>query len=293
MKLDIQNISKKYGQISALNEFSVTLTEGVYGFLGPNGAGKTTLMNILCLLLKADTGTVYLDDKDINLQKKKYLSDIGYMPQYAQLYEDFTLEEYLYYIGALKKIEKNQLEKRVDKLLQDVNLEKVRGNKLKTFSGGMKQRAMLVQALLNDPKILILDEPTAGLDPNQRIKVRNLIAKMSKDKIVLISTHVVGDVEFISNKIILIQEGYCIACQSPQQLLHEIHGKVKIIPLDESNVDKFQEQYLVSSLFYENDRLYARVIDKEGKYTEGIDTYPSLEDVYIYYFGDKNEIDEI
>lgn len=293
MKLDIHDITKNYGAITALDGFSICLTEGIYGLLGPNGSGKTTLMNILSLLLKPDSGKVYLDDVDICLLKQEYLNYIGYMPQYARLYEDFTLEEYLYYIGALKNIGKKQLENQVEKLLKDVNLEKVRCHKLKTFSGGMKQRAMLAQALLNDPKILILDEPTAGLDPNQRIKVRNLIAKLSINKIVLISTHVVSDVEFISRKIILIQAGKCIAYDSPQCLQKDIHGKVKIIAVSESNIDNLQEEYLVSGLFYENDKLYARIIVKEAKYGEGIDVYPSLEDVYIYYFGDKNEIAEI
>lgn len=290
MKLEIRNITKTYGHVTALDDFSISLDEGIYGVLGPNGAGKTTFMNILCLLLDMDQGMLLLDHKDIQGQKLSYLNLLGYMPQYSQLYEDFTLEEYLYYIGALKGIKKPLLKERVTSLLKDVNLLEQRKAKIKTFSGGMKQRTMLVQALLNDPKILILDEPTAGLDPKQRIKLRNLIARMSKDKIVLISTHVVSDVEFISKEIILIKAGKCIAFDSPQNLQKEIVGKTIVVEIQEEEVENLQKDYFVSSLFYETNQLYAKVVLKENQtVTKGKMVYPSLEDVYLYHFGDCDE----
>lgn len=288
MNLEIRNVTKAYGKCIALDDFSISLHEGIYGLLGPNGAGKTTLMNILCTLLKSNKGSILLDGVDIVKMKSDYLNMLGYMPQYTQLYEDFTLEEYIYYMGALKGIQKQAIKERAPQLLRDVHLEEQRGMKLKTFSGGMKQRVMLVQALLNNPKILILDEPTAGLDPKQRISLRNLIAKMSKDKIVLISTHVVSDVEFISKEIILIKHGTCIAFDCPQILQKEIQGQTKVVELQEQDMEEFQKEYFVSSLFYEGTMLYARVVLKEEQKVEGKSVYPTLEDVYLYHFGEDD-----
>lgn len=289
MKLEINNITKTYHNIKALDHFSVTLQEGIYGLLGPNGAGKSTLMNTICTLIKEDEGEILLDGKSILKHKKEFLNQLGYMPQYPQLYEDFTLEEYLYYIGALKNIEKSKLEKNIDYLLKEVGLKEVRNKKIKEFSGGMKQRAMLIQALLNDPKILILDEPTAGLDPKQRIKIRNLISKLGQNKIVLISTHVVSDVEFIAKKIILIKQGKCIACESPYHLQKSIQGHVEIVQIKEIEIDDIYNKNLISSLFYEGKQLYGRIVHNQECQIKGEQVFPSLEDVYLYHFGENNE----
>ena len=284
MELRIENLTKAYGDVLALNHFTAEFTPGIYGILGPSGAGKSTFMNILCLLKQADGGKIQYDGKDIRKLQEKYLKKVGYMPQHFCLYDDFTLEEYLYYIGALKGIPRRVLKERVEKLTEEVKLSDVCGKKLKTFSGGMKQRAMLVQALLNNPEILILDEPTAGLDPQKRIEIRNLIARLSKNKIVLIATHVVSDIEFIANHIVLLKKGNIVAIDSPGHLLEQIRQNVCEIEVQEQEIKKLEKEYLISNLHYVEGKLFARIILKDqskiGNYV-----YPNLEDVYLYYFG--------
>ena len=196
MELSINNVSKSYKQNKALSGFTLTFSPGVYALLGPNGSGKSTLMNIITGNLKKDSGTITYDGKDISRMGTEYLSLLGYMPQYPGIYPQFTAEEYLYYIAALKGV-KDPAEQ-ITEVLREVELDDVRSMKTSTFSGGMKQRLALAQAVIGDPKILLLDEPTAGLDPKQRIAVRNYISKISLDKIVIIATHVVSDIEYIA-----------------------------------------------------------------------------------------------
>lgn len=284
MELRVENLTKSYGDVTALNHFNLEFQPGIYGLLGPNGAGKSTFMNLLCLLKKANSGKILYNGKDICKLEEAYLKKIGYMPQYFCLYDDFTLEEYLYYIGALKGVPKRILKERVQRLAEEVLLVDVLGKKLKTFSGGMKQRAMLAQALLNNPEILILDEPTAGLDPQKRIEIRNLIARLGKDKIVLIATHVVSDVEFIANRIILIKKGEVLAVDSLTGLLEKMKDHVREIQVEEAQIKTLEKQHLVSNLHYVEGKLYARVILNK-KSQVGDLVYPNLEDVYLYYFG--------
>lgn len=286
-KLEINNISKTYkkGTVKALDDFSVTLTPGVYGLLGPNGAGKSTLMNIITDNLNADSGEVLYDGENIKKLGKDYRSVLGYMPQQQGLYDDFTLNRFLWYMSALKGLKKKEAKEKIISLLETVNLTESAHKKLGGFSGGMKQRALISQALLNDPEILILDEPTAGLDPKERIRIRNFISEIAEDKIVLISTHVVSDIEFIAKEIILLKEGKLISHNTCNSLTKEIENKVFEVEIEKEELKYFQENYRVSNLFHSGDKITVRIVTDNPPENHIIQTAkPTLEDLYLYVF---------
>ena len=285
--LEIQNISKTYkkGTVKALDGFSVTLTSGVYGLLGPNGAGKSTLMNIITDNLNADRGEVFYDGEDIKKLGKNYRTVLGYMPQQQGLYDDFTLNRFLWYMAALKGLKKKEAKAKITSLLETVNLKGSAHKKLGSFSGGMKQRALIAQALLNDPKILILDEPTAGLDPKERIRIRNFISEIAENKIVLISTHVVSDIEFIAKEIILLKGGRLVSHDTCQNLVKQIENKVFEIETDKENLKYFQDNYRVSNLCHNEDKIIVRLVTDDPPENHKIHlTKPTLEDLYLYVF---------
>ena len=293
MKLEIKNISKTYkkGTVKALDDFSVTLTPGVYGLLGPNGAGKSTLMNIITDNLNADSGEVLYDGENINKLGKDYRSVLGYMPQQQGLYDDFTLNRFLWYMAALKGLKKKEAKEKIISLLETVNLTESAHKKLGGFSGGMKQRALIAQALLNNPEILILDEPTAGLDPKERIRIRNFISEIAEDKIVLISTHVVSDIEFIAKEIILLKEGKLISHNTCNSLTKEIENKVFEVEIEKENLKYFQENYRVSNLFHSGDKITVRIVtDTPPKNYKPKPVPPTLEDLYLYVFEIKHSL---
>lgn len=286
-KLDIKNISKTYknGTVKALDDFSVTLTPGVYGLLGPNGTGKSTLMNIITDNLNSDSGKVLYNDEDIKKLGKDYRTVLGYMPQQQGLYDDFTLNRFLWYMSALKGLKKKEAKDKITSLLDTVNLTGSAHKKLGGFSGGMKQRALIAQALLNDPKILILDEPTAGLDPKERIRIRNFISEIAEDKIVLISTHVVSDIEFIAKEIILLKQGKLVSHNTCPNLLSEIENKVVEVEIEREELKYYQDNYRVSNLYHNGEKIVVRLVTDnppENHYSKIVK--PTLEDLYLYVF---------
>lgn len=287
MELSIKNLSKSYGSKQALKEMSCTLTDGVYGLLGANGAGKSTLMNIITGNICADSGQVCLDGTDI-LQGDmvwEFRKMLGYMPQYPVIYRGFSVADFLFYIASLRGIKHQEAKNRISNLLELLELSEVYHVKMSALSGGMKQRLMLAQAVIGNPKVLILDEPTAGLDPKQRIAVRNLISEIAFNKIVLIATHVVTDVEFISKEIILLKEGVMIQKAERETLVESMEGKVYEIRADISQLTRIQKSYLVGNIIKQRSEVYVRVISEhkpEETYVEQVRA--SLEDVYLYYF---------
>lgn len=287
MELALNCISKTYkkGSVKALDNFSVTLTPGVYGLLGPNGAGKSTLMNIITDNLNADGGEVVYGGENIKKLGKDYRAVLGYMPQQQGLYDDFTLNRFLWYMAALKGLKKKEAKEKITQLLETVNLTDAAHKKLGSFSGGMKQRALIAQALLNNPEILILDEPTAGLDPKERIRIRNFISEIAEDKIVLISTHVVSDIEFIAKEIILLKGGQLVSYDACNNLTKEIENKVFEMEIEKEKLKYFQDNYRVSNLYHNDDRIIVRfVTDNPPENCKMNQVKPTLEDLYLYVF---------
>lgn len=288
MKLEIVNLKKNYGEKKALSDFTCEFTQGIYGLLGPNGAGKSTFMNILVDAINRSDGTICYDGKDTISMGKEYRKLIGYMPQQQGIYDSFTVTEFLDYIAALKGMDKKRRKSQIEEVLKFVNLYNVRNKKLKSFSGGMKQRALIAQAIINDPQILILDEPTAGLDPKERIRIRNLISQIGFNKIVIIATHVVSDIEFIAKEVLVLDDGVLRKKDTPENLLKDIEGVVYETEIDEKNVDKIMDKYTVTSLAKERDKVRVRFLSDVNPDIENIKSVaPTLEDLYLYIFGDR------
>ena len=285
MILSIQEVSKSYGKTKALNEFSAELTPGVYGFLGPNGAGKSTLMNIITDNLAADSGTITYNGKDTVKMGKDFRDIIGYMPQQQGMYDSFTGRRFLWYMASLKGIKKAVAKERIEKLLQIVNLKSAANRKIGGYSGGMKQRLLIAQALLNDPKILILDEPTAGLDPKERIRIRNFISEIAAGKIVILATHVVSDIEFIAKEVMIIKSGQLIQKDTIPNLLSLIQDKVYEVYVPENELSNIQKEYKVSNIIQDQYGVCARIVsDTKPDGDKCKIVAPHLEDLYIYLF---------
>lgn len=284
MELLIKNISKSYVKNKkALCEVNMCFTPGIYGLLGPNGSGKSTLMNIITDNLKADKGIICYNGKDIHKLKQMYREKIGYMPQQQAIYDNFTGEEFMWYMAALKGVDKKQAKNRIDDLISMVNLSNDKQKRIGSYSGGMKQRILIAQALLNDPEILIMDEPTAGLDPSERIRIRNFLSEISENKIIIIATHIVSDIEFIAKEIILLKEGCIIDHGVPQHLLESLEGKVYEVEvgLDE---EYFQEgAKIVNIKMGAKGRIYRIISENKPCNYKYQEVKAGLEELYMYH----------
>lgn len=291
MELQLQNLSKRYGTKCAVDDVNVCLTPGVYGLLGANGAGKTTLMRMICGVLKPTSGTISLNGKKIEALGEQYYEHLGYMPQDFGFYPDFTAREFMLYMAAVKGLSKNKAKKRTDDLLHMVNLSDVADKKIKSFSGGMKQRLGIAQAELNSPSILILDEPTAGLDPKERVRFRNLISDFAKEKIVILSTHIVSDVSYIADTILMMKDGRFILQEPMATVTDGIEGKVWELVADERTVEEYSRRFAVVNLHHENNSVRLRIVSDTAPSADAKTVSPSLEDLFLYHFGEDAQVE--
>lgn len=287
MEIRIEGLSKRYRKKYALQDFSVTMSQGIYGLLGANGAGKTTFLNLFMGILKPDAGEIFLNGENVRNTKAGFLGEIGYLPQYPRFYGGFTVEEFLRYMCVLKDIPAKEGRQRIELLLQEVNLTDAKKKKVGALSGGMRQRLGIAQAMLNEPKILILDEPTAGLDPQERIRFRNLISRFSEDRTVILATHIVPDVEFIANRIIMLRQGRMAALGSPAELCGELEGMVWEAFLPEKDVPQELLAHTISNLAREEDGIRMRILSEERPHPEAVSVAPSLEEAFLYFGGEQ------
>lgn len=284
MKLTIRDLNKSYGKTRALTDFSYEFIPGIYGILGANGAGKSTLFGMLTDTLRRQSGEILWDDTDILKLGRGFRAKLGYMPQAQGYYPQMSAREYLCYMGEVKGLPRKELTQEADRLLSAVDLKEVAHRKLGQFSGGMRQRALLAQAMLGSPELLILDEPTAGVDPRERIRIRSIIAELARDKIVLLATHVVTDVECIANQVLLMNKGKLVLSGSPEELIASIQGKAVEKLCTPEEIVQYQKQYGFGSLFQRQEGQVLRLIgdalpENFRTVTDGL----SLEEVYLYY----------
>ena len=287
MELTIQNLTKEFGTLRAVDHVNFTMTNGVYGLLGVNGAGKTTLMRMLTTLIKPTSGEILWDGQDVYAMDGQYRKLLGYLPQDFDYYPDFSIYDYLMYIASIKGIRPAVAKERVKLLLKQVGLVRARHKKMKTLSGGMKRRAGIAQAMLNDPKILILDEPTAGLDPSERIRFRNLISELSEDRIVLLSTHIVSDIEYIANEILLMKDGCITMSGTAEEIVASMPEKVWIFTVPKAQIDAYLKAYKVANVKTVPGGAELRVLSDLRPNSGAVEVEPNLEDAFLYHFGES------
>lgn len=288
MLLELDNITKKYDHKPVIDDVSFRLKPGVYGLLGSNGSGKTTLFKVICGLIKQDTGVVTYNHEDVRTKADAFRSVLGFLPQDFSYYPDFTGMKFMLYIAALKGINKNLAKKRCLELLKLVGLDTMKHQKIKKYSGGMKQRLGIAQAMINDPEILILDEPTVGLDPKERVRFRNLISSFSENKIVLLSTHIVSDVEYIANEILVLSQGRLENRGDSSELVRTIDGYVWETMVDNKELDEMSAKHIISNQKHEENGTVLRIISKDKPADNARYVQPTLEDLYLYYFREES-----
>ncbi len=282
MELSVDRLTKHYGSKIAVDCVSVALKPGIYGLLGENGAGKTTLMRMLCAILESTSGEVFLDGREIVSMGVEYRDILGYLPQDFGYYPNYTAREFLLYMAALKGIPRDRAKKRAEELLEVAGLSEVAAKKIKTFSGGMKQRVGIAQALLNHPKLLILDEPTAGLDPKERVRFRNLISDYAAGRIVILSTHIVSDIEAIADEVLLMKKGKLVSQGTVSELTKEAEGKVWELTVSPAEAKSWQERAAVANLRHEGEQVVLRIIAEDKPEEGAVPCEAGLEDLYLY-----------
>lgn len=289
MKLEFKNVTKRYGKVEAVSGVSCTMGKGVYGLLGVNGAGKTTLMRMLCTIIQPSEGQILWNGEDIWKMGADYREILGYLPQDFGYYPDLSVYDYLMYISSIKGLKMTFAKKKVKQLLHQVGMEKFDKRKMKNLSGGMVRRVGIAQAMLNDPKILVLDEPTAGLDPNERIRFRNLISELAEDRLVLLSTHIVSDIEYIANRIMLMKDGELFYTGTAEYLLAAMKEKVWYCQVPRSQVERYMKKYLVGNIKTTEAGAELRIISMEKPAENAVPAEKNLEDAFLLYFGEKSE----
>ena len=292
MELQLEGLSKTYGTVQALRKVTYTFKPGIYGILGANGAGKSTMINLITDNVSRDNGSdggrILYDGEDINRLEDNYRNLLGYLPQDFGYYPDFTAKEYLEFIAAVKGLEGKKAKKNVAQVLETVNLSDVAAKKIRTFSGGMKQRLGIAQAVINNPKILVLDEPTAGLDPKERMRFRNLIAELAKDKIVILSTHIVSDIDYIADDILMMKGGCLILNCPTEEAIHSMDGKVWECRLHQAQIDKMSERFRIVNLHHEaGNEVSLRIVSDTQPISGAVNVVPTLDDIYLYHFEDE------
>lgn len=288
MILQLDHLAKRFDERVAVNDVSAEFTPGVYGLLGANGAGKTTLMRMICDVLRPDGGDILLNGQSTRSLGERYRDILGYLPQDFGYYPDFTAMDFMLYMASLKGLGKRDARARCSALLEEVGLADATRRKIRTFSGGMKQRLGIAQAVINDPAVLVLDEPTAGLDPKERVRFRNLISSFSQDKIVILSTHIVSDVEYIADDILIMKTGALLLRGAPDAVVSSIDGKVWECHVDAREADAMAARLCVSNVHYaDTGRAVVRVIAEERPRSDAQQVPPTLEDLYLHLFNDQ------
>ncbi len=283
MNLRMEHLTKHYGKTCALDDLTLDLRPGIYGLLGPNGAGKSTLMGLLTDTVRRQTGTITWEGTDILTLGKSFREILGYMPQQQGYFEEFTVGRYLYYMAALKGMPRKKTKERIEELLQVVGLRQCLSQKMGSLSGGMRQRVLLVQALLNDPQILLLDEPTAGLDPEERIRIRNHISAIASEKIILLATHVVSDVESVAEQVILMRRGKLIAMDTPAALISQVRPYVGEVLCTPEELTQYQKSCHITNVFPLGQKLLVQLVGRDLPHQERESARVTLDDVYLFF----------
>lgn len=281
-ELVLTDVDQRFKETEAVRQFNFTFSNGVYGLLGENGAGKTTLMRLICGILKPTEGTIICDGISVYEMGAEYRRLLGYLPQNFGYYEDFTALRFLNYMAALKGLPKEYAATRIEELLELVDLKSEKNKKLKAYSGGMIRRIGIAQALLNEPEILILDEPTAGLDPKERVRFRNIISSLGKNRNVLLSTHIVSDIEYIADTILIMKKGQLIQKGTESEITENVKGHVWKCVVSEQEMQVITDKYIVSNLRNNGDKLELRIISEKQPMEEAIPVEVTLEDAYLY-----------